>query len=80
MKSLVCQELRDQKAVAKSLLISASLACEEQNFGQALIFLDKAQVLKGEQDFWYQFTLTKVRAVVGQKESDTHIKVQNHCI
>lgn len=61
--------------MAKSLLTLAILACEEQNYAQALIFLDKAQGLGGDEEFWYQITLTKVRAVVGQRDSDAHTKV-----
>lgn len=72
---LSVQELGDQKGVAKVLLSLAILACEEQNYAQALILLDKAQALGGDEEFWYQLTLTKVRAVVGQTDRDAHIKV-----
>ncbi|XP_070772644.1 cilia- and flagella-associated protein 46 [Enoplosus armatus] len=70
----VAMELGDQKAVARSLLSLAILACEEQNYAQALILLVKAQDLGGDEDFWYQLTLTKVRAVVGQRDQDAHTK------
>ncbi|XP_041803927.1 cilia- and flagella-associated protein 46 [Chelmon rostratus] len=70
----VAVELGDQKARARSLLGLASLACEEQNYAQALILLDKAQALGGDEEFWYQLTLTKVRAVVGQRDQDAHTK------
>ena len=53
----------------------ATLACEEQNHAQALILLDKAQVLGGDAEFWYQLTLTKVRVVVSQKDQDAQTKV-----
>ncbi|XP_075933471.1 cilia- and flagella-associated protein 46 [Anarhichas minor] len=72
----VALELRDLKAVARSLLSLATLACEEQNFGQALILLDKASALGGDEEFWYQLTLTKLRAVVGQGEQDAHTKAE----
>ncbi|GAA6225204.1 cilia- and flagella-associated protein 46 [Lates japonicus] len=68
---LVAKELGDQKARARSLLGLATLACEEQNHAQALILLDRAQALGGNEEFWYQLTLTKVRAVVGQRHGDT---------
>ncbi|KAM9345441.1 cilia- and flagella-associated protein 46 [Symphorus nematophorus] len=68
----VAMELGDQKAMAKSLLSLAILACEDQNYVQALILLDKAHALGGDEEFWYQFTLTKVRAVVGQRDHDAH--------
>uniref|UniRef100_UPI0037E7646D cilia- and flagella-associated protein 46 n=1 Tax=Semicossyphus pulcher TaxID=241346 RepID=UPI0037E7646D len=71
----VSMELGDQRAVARSLLSLSVLACEEQNFAQALILLDKATELGGDEEFWYQLTLTKVRAVVGHRDEDAHIKV-----
>nr|XP_046258124.1 cilia- and flagella-associated protein 46 isoform X1 [Scatophagus argus] len=71
---LVALELGDQKAVARSLLSLAILACEEQNYAQALVLLDKAQALGGDEEFCYHLTLTKVRAVVGHGGHDAHIK------
>ncbi|XP_059214821.1 cilia- and flagella-associated protein 46 [Centropristis striata] len=71
----VATELVDQKAVSRSLLSLAVLACEEQNYAQALILLDKAQDLGGDEEFWYQLTLTKVRAVGGHSDQDAHSKV-----
>ncbi|XP_044228761.1 cilia- and flagella-associated protein 46 isoform X1 [Thunnus albacares] len=71
---LVAVELGDQIAMARSLLSLATLACEEQNYAQALILLDKAQALGGDEEFWYQLTLTKVRAVVGQRDQDAQTK------
>lgn len=62
------------------MLSLAILACEEQNYAQALLFLDKAQGLCGDEEFWYQITLTKVRAVVGQRDIDAQTKVWNHCL
>ncbi|XP_045926168.1 cilia- and flagella-associated protein 46 isoform X3 [Micropterus dolomieu] len=72
---MVAMELGDQKAMARSLLSLAILACEEQNYAQALILLVKAQALGGDEEFWYQLTLTKVRAVVGQRDQDAYTKV-----
>ena len=60
------------------MLSLAVLACDEQNFAQAVILLDKAQALGGDEEFWYQFTLTRVRAVVGQRDQDVYTEVQNH--
>ncbi|KAF0027185.1 hypothetical protein F2P81_019926 [Scophthalmus maximus] len=68
------EEFGDQKAMARSLLSQATLACEEQNHAQALILLDKARGLSGGEEFWYQLTLTKVRAVVGQRHQDAQAK------
>ncbi|XP_008297596.1 tetratricopeptide repeat protein 40 [Stegastes partitus] len=72
---LVATELGDQNAISRSLLSLASLACKEQNHAQALILLDKAQALGGDEEFWYQFTLSKVTAVVGQRDQDSQTKV-----
>ncbi|KAM7385133.1 hypothetical protein PAMP_001229 [Pampus punctatissimus] len=72
---LVAVELGDQIAMARSLLSLAILACDEQNHAQALILLDKAQALGGDEEFWYQLTLTKVRAVVDQGDQDAQTKI-----
>ncbi|XP_030298554.1 cilia- and flagella-associated protein 46 isoform X3 [Sparus aurata] len=72
---MVAMKLRDQKAMARSLLSLAMLAYEEQNYAQAVILLDKAQNLGGDEEFWYQLTLCKVRAMVGQREHGTHTKL-----
>ncbi|KAM8739310.1 cilia- and flagella-associated protein 46 isoform 1-T1 [Acanthopagrus schlegelii] len=72
---ILAVKLKDQKAMARSLLSLAMLACEEQNYAQAVILLDKAQNLGGDEEFWYQLTLSKVRAVVGQRDRGTHTKL-----
>ncbi|CAG6017918.1 unnamed protein product [Menidia menidia] len=72
---MVAKELGDERAVSRSLLGLATLACEEQNYAQALILLDKAQSVGGDDEFWYQFTLTKVTAVVGLGDKDSQTKV-----
>ncbi|XP_063348312.1 cilia- and flagella-associated protein 46 [Pelmatolapia mariae] len=72
---MVSMVLGDQSVISRSLIYLASLACKEQNHAQALILLDKAQTLGGDEDFWYQLTLTKVTAVVGQRDSDFQTKV-----
>ncbi|XP_043992577.1 cilia- and flagella-associated protein 46 isoform X2 [Gambusia affinis] len=72
---MVAKELGDERAEAKSLVCMAALACEEQNFAQALLLLDKIQIPKGEHDFWYQLTITRVTAVVGLRDKDSQTKV-----
>ncbi|XP_034040296.1 cilia- and flagella-associated protein 46 [Thalassophryne amazonica] len=64
---LVATELGDHISLARCLLSLAILACDEKKHAQALTLLDKAQELCGDEQFWYQFTLTKVRSVVGQR-------------
>ncbi|KAM6997214.1 cilia- and flagella-associated protein 46 [Tautogolabrus adspersus] len=71
----VATELGDQRATARSLLSLAVLACEERNFSQTLILLDKAKDLGGDEEFWYQFTLTQIRAVVAQGHQDACTQV-----
>lgn len=61
--------------MTRSLLGLATLACEEQHYGQALIFLDKVQALGGDEEFWYKFTLTKVSVVVAKRDSDAYAEV-----
>ncbi|XP_026046614.1 cilia- and flagella-associated protein 46 isoform X3 [Astatotilapia calliptera] len=72
---MVSMVLGDQSVISRSLIYLASLACKEQNYAQALTLLDKAQTLGGDEDFWYQLTLTKVTAVVGQRDNDFQTKV-----
>ncbi|XP_037829580.1 cilia- and flagella-associated protein 46 [Kryptolebias marmoratus] len=72
---MVAEELGDKNAVSRSLLNLARLACEEQNFSEALILLDEAQTLGGPAEFWYQLTLIRVTAVVGQRDPDSQTQV-----
>ncbi|XP_056147442.1 cilia- and flagella-associated protein 46 [Lampris incognitus] len=72
---LVATELGDLAAVARSLLALANLACAEQNHAQALTLLEKAQDLGGDEEFWYQLTLTMVTATVCQRDQDEHMKI-----
>ncbi|XP_073337460.1 cilia- and flagella-associated protein 46 isoform X1 [Pagrus major] len=72
---MVAMEFGDQKAMARSLLSLAMLACEEQNYALAVILLDKAEDLGGDEEFWYQLTLSKVRAVVSQRDHGAHTKL-----
>ncbi|XP_075891746.1 cilia- and flagella-associated protein 46 isoform X3 [Nelusetta ayraudi] len=65
----------DQKAEAKSLLGLATLACEENNRAQALILLDRVLAVGGDEEFWYKFTLTKVKTVATGRHSDAYAEV-----
>lgn len=56
----------------------AMLACEENNCGQALILLDRVQTVGGDEEFWYNFTLTKVKTVAAGRDSDAHAEVEHH--
>ncbi|XP_035982462.1 cilia- and flagella-associated protein 46 [Fundulus heteroclitus] len=72
---MVARELGDETAETKSLLSLAALACQEHNYAKALILLDKAQILGGDYDFWYHFTLVRVTAVVGLRDRASQTKV-----
>ncbi|XP_078788201.1 cilia- and flagella-associated protein 46 isoform X5 [Oryzias latipes] len=72
---ILAKELGDQNAVSRSLLGLASLACEEQNFTQALVLLDEAQNLGGSEDFWFQLIHTRVTAVVALGDQDSQTKL-----
>ncbi|XP_054655409.1 cilia- and flagella-associated protein 46 [Dunckerocampus dactyliophorus] len=72
---LVASEFEDQTVMARILLNMAALACDEQTYAQALYLLDKAQAFGGDEYFWYKFTLTKVSAVVGQRQQDAQAKI-----
>ncbi|XP_024152713.1 cilia- and flagella-associated protein 46 isoform X3 [Oryzias melastigma] len=72
---MLARKLGDENAVSRSLLGLACLACEEQNPAQALILLDEAQKLGGNEDFWFQLIQTRVTAVVAQRDRDSQTKV-----
>lgn len=72
------QAFEDQKAEAKSLLGLATLACEENNCAQALILLDRVLAVGGDEEFWYKFTLTKVKTVAAWR-NDAYAEVWHHC-
>lgn len=74
-KTAFLQAFEDQKAEAKSLLGLATLACEENNCAQALILLDRVLAVGGDEEFWYKFTLTKVKTVVAGRNSDAYAEV-----
>lgn len=57
----------------------AMLACEENNCAQALILLDRVLTVGGDEEFWYKFTLTKVKTIVARRDSDAYNEVGHHC-
>ncbi|KAG7462737.1 hypothetical protein MATL_G00187960 [Megalops atlanticus] len=67
---LVAKELRDRFAEAKSLLLLAVLANQEQNHDQALALLGEAQSIGGDEDFWHRVTLCLVKATMGGAGQD----------
>ncbi|XP_061914763.1 cilia- and flagella-associated protein 46 isoform X8 [Entelurus aequoreus] len=72
---LVASEFEDKTVMGRIFLNVAVLASDEQNYAQALYLLEKAQALGGDEHFWYKFTLTKITAVVGQRQKDAQGKI-----
>lgn len=71
------QELGDQLSLAKSLLLLAVLANQEQRFGEALALLQEAQEIGGDEEFCFLLAQTLQMTVVGQEEQEMHHQVLN---
>ncbi|XP_026079139.1 cilia- and flagella-associated protein 46 [Carassius auratus] len=69
---LTAQELGDQLSLAKSLLLLAVLANQEQRFGEALTLLQEAQKIGGDEEFCFLLAQTLQMTVVEQEEQETH--------
>ncbi|KAK0138948.1 Cilia- and flagella-associated protein 46 [Merluccius polli] len=72
---LLAKEVGHQEAEARCVLGLAVLACEEGNPSQALELLNRAQDLGGDEEFWYQLTLTQIRATTSQGDQQAGAKV-----
>ncbi|CAL8299476.1 unnamed protein product [Merluccius merluccius] len=72
---LLAKEVGLQEAEARCVLGLAVLACEEGNPSQALELLNRAQDLGGDEEFWYQLTLTQIRATASQGDQQAGAKV-----
>ncbi|XP_067156500.1 cilia- and flagella-associated protein 46 [Apteryx mantelli] len=62
------QELRALYDVSRCLYLFAVLANLEKNHGQAKALLEKAQLLGGNEQFWYNSTLSLVEAILEEEE------------
>ncbi|KAM6203864.1 cilia- and flagella-associated protein 46 [Sarcoramphus papa] len=62
------QELRALYDVSRCLYLLAVLANLERNHGQAKALLEKAQLLGGNEQFWYNSTLSLVEAILEEEE------------
>ncbi|KAM8806051.1 cilia- and flagella-associated protein 46 [Eudromia elegans] len=62
------QELRAPYDVSKCLYLFAVLANLERNHGQAKALLEKARLLGGNEQFWYNSTLSLTEAVLEEEE------------
>ncbi|KAM9610766.1 cilia- and flagella-associated protein 46 isoform 2-T2 [Morphnus guianensis] len=61
------QELRALYDVSRCLYLFAVLANLERNHGQAKAFLEKAQLLGGNEQFWYNSTLRLIDAILEEE-------------
>ncbi|XP_059677369.1 cilia- and flagella-associated protein 46 [Gavia stellata] len=62
------QELRALYDVSRCLYLLAVLANLERNHGQAKALLEKAQLLGGNEQFWYNSTLSLIEAVLEEEQ------------
>ncbi|XP_054238278.1 cilia- and flagella-associated protein 46 [Indicator indicator] len=62
------QELGALHDLSRCLYLLAVLANLERNHRQAKVFLDKAQLLGGNEQFWYNSTLSLIEAVLEGEE------------
>ncbi|XP_065152021.1 cilia- and flagella-associated protein 46 [Paramisgurnus dabryanus] len=72
---LLAEEQGDQRSLAKSLQLQAVLANQEQRYSDALVLLQQAQELGGEETFWYELIQTLLTAVAGRGVPDAHHQV-----
>ncbi|XP_051507186.1 cilia- and flagella-associated protein 46 [Myxocyprinus asiaticus] len=72
---LSAKELGDQTSLAKSLHLLAVLANQEKRSGQALVLLQQAQEIGGDEQFWYLLVQTLLTAVVEQRQDDAYEQV-----
>ncbi|XP_009978798.1 PREDICTED: tetratricopeptide repeat protein 40-like, partial [Tauraco erythrolophus] len=61
------QELGALYGVSRCLYLFAVLANRERNHGQAKALLEKAQLLGGNEQFWYNSTLSLIEAILGEE-------------
>ncbi|XP_019062592.1 cilia- and flagella-associated protein 46 isoform X2 [Fukomys damarensis] len=65
---LAFQELDDPCAVSQCLLLLAQLANKENHHQQAKKMIEKAQKLGGNEEFWYNSTLTLAEAILSTED------------
>ncbi|XP_023564812.1 cilia- and flagella-associated protein 46 [Octodon degus] len=65
---LAFQELDDPCAESQCLFLLAQLANKENNHGQAKKMIEKAQTLGGNEEFWYNSTLTLADAILSTED------------
>ncbi|XP_010138787.1 PREDICTED: tetratricopeptide repeat protein 40, partial [Buceros rhinoceros silvestris] len=77
------QELRAPSDVSRCLYLLAVLANLEKNHGQAKALLEKAQLLGGNEQFWYNSTLSLIEAILEEEtegKQSVACKILKHTI
>ncbi|XP_078269822.1 cilia- and flagella-associated protein 46 isoform X2 [Rhinoraja longicauda] len=67
----VAKELEKKEAMAKIFYLLAVLANYERNFGQAKLLLEEAQIIGGNEYFWYDVITCLVNAILGENLEDS---------
>ncbi|XP_072727829.1 cilia- and flagella-associated protein 46 [Ciconia boyciana] len=77
------QELRALYDVSRCLYLFAVLANLERNHGQAKALLEKAQLLGGNEQFWYKSTLSLIEAILeeaGEEKQSMACEILEHTV
>ncbi|XP_023786136.1 cilia- and flagella-associated protein 46 isoform X2 [Cyanistes caeruleus] len=77
------QELRALSDMSRCLYLLAVLANLEKNHGQAKALLEKAQVLGGNEQFWYNSTLSLTEAILeedGEGKQSMACEILEHTV
>ncbi|XP_075360373.1 cilia- and flagella-associated protein 46 isoform X10 [Mycteria americana] len=80
---LSSQELRALYDVSRCLYLFAVLANLEGNHGQAKALLEKAQLLGGNEQFWYKSTLSLIEAILeeaGEEKQSMACEILEHTV
>ncbi|XP_073690617.1 cilia- and flagella-associated protein 46 [Garra rufa] len=72
---LTAKALGDRTSLAKSLHLLAVLANQEQRYGEALVLLQEAQEIGGDEEFCFLLVQTLLTAVVEQEGQDAYHQV-----
>ncbi|XP_050567907.1 cilia- and flagella-associated protein 46 [Cygnus atratus] len=77
------QELRTPYDVSRCLYLLAVLANLEKKHGQAKALLEKAQLLGGNEQFWYNSTVSLIEAILeeeGEEKQSLACKILEHTV
>ncbi|XP_050982360.1 LOW QUALITY PROTEIN: cilia- and flagella-associated protein 46 [Labeo rohita] len=72
---LTAKALGDRTSLAKSLHLLAVLANQEQRYGEALVLLQEAQEIGGDEEFCFLLVQTLLTTVAEQEGPDAHHQV-----